>query len=44
ATYYFNKNMNVWVDYRFNLLDENDYSSSYVGTDDQAAVGITYQF
>ncbi|MDI8083699.1 hypothetical protein MJN69_27965, partial [Salmonella enterica subsp. enterica serovar Kentucky] len=23
---------------------ENDYSSSYVGTDDQAAVGITYQF
>ncbi|VDZ79726.1 outer membrane protein 1a (IA;b;f), porin [Salmonella bongori] len=32
ATYYFNKNMNVWVDYRFNLLDENDYSSSYVGT------------
>ncbi|MDI5349593.1 porin, partial [Salmonella enterica subsp. enterica serovar Kentucky] len=21
ATYYFNKNMNVWVDYRFNLLD-----------------------
>ncbi|MDJ3690629.1 hypothetical protein LEC41_20680, partial [Salmonella enterica] len=25
-------------------LDENDYSSSYVGTDDQAAVGITYQF
>ncbi|MEA7931667.1 porin, partial [Salmonella enterica subsp. enterica serovar Montevideo] len=31
ATYYFNKNMNVWVDYRFNLLDENDYSSSYVG-------------
>ncbi|MBE8432282.1 porin, partial [Leptospira interrogans serovar Pomona] len=43
ATYYFNKNMNVWVDYRFNLLDENDYSSSYVSTDEQAAVGITYQ-
>ncbi len=36
--------MNVWVDYRFNLLDENDYSSSCVGTDDQAAVGNTYQF
>ncbi|EQA4281402.1 porin OmpF [Cronobacter dublinensis] len=45
ATYYFNKNMNVFFDYRFNLLDTNDYSSSYgIGTDDQAAVGLTYQF
>lgn len=44
ATYYFNKNMNVYVDYRFNLLDAGDYSNSYVGSDDQAAVGLTYQF
>ncbi|MDF7761150.1 porin [Kosakonia cowanii] len=44
VTYYFNKNMNVFLDYRFNLLDTNEYSSSYVGTDDQAAVGLTYQF
>lgn len=46
VTYYFNKNMNVWADYRFNLLDDNDYSASTygIGTDDQAAVGLTYQF
>ncbi|EPF18722.1 MULTISPECIES: porin [Cedecea] len=46
ATYYFNKNMNVYVDYRFNLLDENDYSAKTygIGTDDQAAVGLAYQF
>lgn len=46
VTYYFNKNMNVWVDYRFNLLDKNDYSADTygIGTDDQAAVGVTYQF
>lgn len=42
--FYFNKNMNVWLDYRFNLLDKSEYSSSYVGVDDQASVGITYQF
>ncbi|MGP3593006.1 porin OmpF [Vagococcus sp. WN89Y] len=46
VTYYFNKNMNVWADYRFNLLDDNDYSASTygIGADDQAAVGLTYQF
>ncbi|WP_348241907.1 porin, partial [Salmonella enterica] len=33
-----------WVDYSFNLLDEPDDSTSYVGTVDQAAVVITYQF
>ncbi|ANR77972.1 porin [Kosakonia sp. YIM B13605] len=46
VTYYFNKNMNVFFDYRFNLLDSNDYSAKTygIGTDDQAAVGLTYQF
>ncbi|WP_411905039.1 porin, partial [Salmonella enterica] len=44
ATYYFNTNMNVWVEYRFNLLDENAYSSSYVGPTDPAAVVITFHF
>ena len=43
--YYFNKNMNVYAAYKFNLLDDNDYSkASGLATDDQAAVGIVYQF
>ena len=43
--YYFNKNMNVYAAYKFNLLDDNTYSAeSGLATDDQAAVGIVYQF
>ncbi|WP_052284050.1 porin [Kluyvera genomosp. 1] len=43
--YYFNKNMNVYAAYKFNLLDDNAYSAeSGLATDDQAAVGIVYQF
>ncbi len=43
--YYFNKNMNVYAAYKFNLLDDNNYSAaSGQATDDQAAVGIVYQF
>lgn len=43
--YYFNKNMNVYAAYKFNLLDDNDYTKTAgVATDDQAAVGIVYQF
>ncbi|WP_330984331.1 MULTISPECIES: porin [Enterobacterales] len=43
--YYFNKNMNVYAAYKFNLLNDNDYSkASGNATDDQAAVGIVYQF
>ncbi|GDX07948.1 hypothetical protein BSPA111_41710 [Buttiauxella sp. A111] len=43
--YYFNKNMNVYAAYKFNLLDDNNYSeSAKLATDDQAAVGIVYQF
>ncbi|HEX4501159.1 MAG TPA: porin [Scandinavium sp.] len=43
--YYFNKNMNVYAAYKFNLLDDNDYAkASGQATDDQAAVGIVYQF
>ncbi|MBJ3815276.1 porin [Shimwellia pseudoproteus] len=47
ATYYFNKNMNVFADYRFNLLDNSDYTRTVggmVGTDDQLALGLVYQF
>jgi Outer membrane protein (porin) len=43
--YYFNKNMNVYAAYQFNLLNENDYTREVgLSTDDQAAVGIVYQF
>ena len=43
--YYFNKNMNVYAAYKFNLLDENDYTrAAGLATDNQAAVGLTYQF
>ncbi|EHM47138.1 porin [Yokenella regensburgei] len=43
--YYFNKNMNVYAAYKFNLLNDNDYSKATgLATDDQAAVGIVYQF
>lgn len=45
AWYYFNKNMNVYAAYKFNQLDDNDYSKALgLSTDDQAAVGIVYQF
>ncbi|HKM97280.1 MAG TPA: porin [Buttiauxella sp.] len=43
--YYFNKNMNVYAAYKFNLLDDNSYSEAAgLATDDQATVGIVYQF
>ncbi|MGO0673412.1 porin OmpC [Citrobacter werkmanii] len=45
-TYYFNKNMSTYVDYKFNLLDEDDsfYESNGIATDDIVAVGLVYQF
>jgi len=47
ASYYFNKNFSVYGDYRFNLLDESDFTRTYgsfVGTDNQAMLGVAYQF
>ncbi|MEW7311605.1 porin [Buttiauxella gaviniae] len=45
AWYYFNKNMNVYAAYQFNLLDDNSYTAqSDVNTNDLATVGIVYQF
>ncbi|MDE4081822.1 MULTISPECIES: porin OmpC [Enterobacter cloacae complex] len=45
ATYYFNKNMSTYVDYKINLLDENDFTrSAGIGTDDIVALGLVYQF
>ncbi|MEG1213845.1 MAG: porin, partial [Leclercia sp.] len=43
--YYFNKNMNVYAAYKFNMLDDNNYSEAAgLATDDQTTVGIVYQF
>ena len=45
AYYYFNKNFNVYGDYRINLLDDKaDQYYSWVGTSDQVTLGVTYQF
>ena len=45
ATYYFNKNMSTFVDYKINLLDDNDFTrTAGVSTDNIVAVGLNYQF
>jgi len=45
ATYYFNKNMSTYVDYKINLLDDNDFTrQAGVSTDDIVALGLVYQF
>lgn len=42
ATYYFNKNMSAFVDYKVNLLNENN--KLHLNSDDIVAVGMVYQF
>jgi outer membrane pore protein C len=45
ATYYFNKNMSTYVDYKINLLDDNSFTKQAgIGTDDIVALGLVYQF
>ncbi|WP_039058735.1 porin OmpC [Enterobacter sp. Bisph1] len=45
ATYYFNKNMSTYVDYKINLLDENDFTrSAGIATDNVVGLGVVYQF
>lgn len=45
ATYYFNKNMSTYADYKINLLDDNRFHrASGINTGDVVAVGLTYQF
>ncbi|PWK96130.1 outer membrane pore protein C [Pantoea allii] len=45
AAYYFNKNMSAIVDYKINLLDDNDFTKAAgISTDDIVAVGLVYQF
>jgi len=42
TTYYFNKNMSTYVDYRINLL--NNDNALNLATDDIVALGLVYQF
>lgn len=46
ATYYFNKNMSTYVDYKINLLDGRDdfYRENGIGTDNIVGTGLVYQF
>ncbi|MRS88955.1 porin OmpC [Enterobacteriaceae bacterium RIT714] len=45
ATYYFNKNMSTYVDYKINLLDDNKFTNdAKIATDNIVALGLTYQF
>ncbi|CNE18882.1 putative outer membrane porin F protein [Yersinia rohdei] len=43
--YYFNKNMSTYVDYKINLLDEDNFTrANNLMTDDVVGVGLVYQF
>ena len=45
ATYYFNKNMSTYVDYKINLLDDNQFTrDAGNNTDNIVALGLVYQF
>ncbi|HDS2649692.1 porin OmpC [Klebsiella aerogenes] len=46
ATYYFNRNMSTYVDYKINLLDGNDdfFKDNGISTDNIVALGLVYQF
>ncbi|WP_343482346.1 porin OmpC [Enterobacter cloacae] len=45
ATYYFNKNMSTYVDYKINLLDDKEFTrNAGISTDDIVALGLVYQF
>jgi len=42
ATYYFNKNMSTFVDYKINRLSDDNKLG--LNNDDVVALGLTYQF
>ncbi|WP_370657884.1 porin OmpC [Edwardsiella tarda] len=45
ASYYFNKNMSTYVDYKINLLDDNEFTKATgINTDNVVGVGLIYQF
>lgn len=45
TSYYFNKNMSTYVDYKINLLDDTKlHEAISINTDNIVAVGLVYQF
>jgi len=46
TSYYFNKNMSTYIDYKIDLLDSDDnfYENNGISTEDIVAVGLVYQF
>lgn len=45
STYYFNKNMSAYLDYKINLIKESELTkSSGINTDNIIATGVQYQF
>ena len=45
ATYFFNKNMSTYVDYKINLIDDSKFTrDTGVATDNVVATGLVYQF
>jgi outer membrane porin protein LC len=44
ATYYFNKNMSTYVDYKINLLDDSNFTDTAgISTDNIVAVGLCFE-
>jgi outer membrane pore protein C len=45
ATYFFNRNMSTYVDYKINLIDDSQFThDTGVPTDNVVATGLVYQF
>ncbi|XBS68602.1 porin OmpC [Acerihabitans sp. KWT182] len=45
ATYYFNKNISTYVDYKINLIDSDAFTQAAgINTDDVVSLGLVYQF
>lgn len=45
TSYYFNKNMSSYIDYKINLLEDNEFTrATGISTDNIVAVGLVYQF
>lgn len=45
TTYFFNRNMSTYIDYKINLIDDNKFTrATGVPTDNVVATGLVYQF
>ncbi|WP_277629380.1 porin [Moellerella wisconsensis] len=45
SSYYFNKNMSAVIDYKINLLKDNEFTKTYgISTDNVVGLGLAYQF